>query len=165
LGGATLGCNYQIDHFVAGIEGDAFWSTLQVASNATGGGFGANSSTKNPWTADVAVRVGLAYDRFFIYDKTGATFGRFDFSTTTLGAPATVTSGSATIPGVIQGIGLEYMITPWLSAKAEFDLLVYASQNVNFTCSPAIACGIPTTTSSQPQLEGVGKIGLNYKFW
>jgi outer membrane immunogenic protein len=165
LGGATLGCNYQIDHFVVGLEGEAFWSNLQIDNSASAGGFGTTNTTKNPWTTDIAVRLGLAYDRFFFYDKTGGTFGRFQFATNTNGFAPTSTTGSATITGVIQGIGLEYMITPWLSAKAEFDLMLYASQTVNFGCTPAAACGVTTLTSSQPQLEGVGKVGLNYKFW
>jgi outer membrane immunogenic protein len=148
---------------VFGLEGEGYWSNLEVNSNFTGGGFGTTNQTKNPWTGDIAVRIGLAYDRFFIYDKTGITFGRFEFSSTTLGAPATFMSGSDTILGVIQGIGLEYMITPQWSAKGEFALLIYSSKDVTFACTPV--CFPPSTTSSQPQLQGVGKLGLNYKFW
>jgi len=165
LVGGTLGCNYQIDHLVFGIEGEGYWSNLEVNSNLTGGGFGSTNSTKNPWTANVAVRLGLAYDRFFIYDKTGITFGRFEFATNNFGTPATYLSGSETITGVIQGIGLEYMITPQWSAKGEFALLIYSSRDVNVTCTPSVACAPTSTTSSQPQLQGVGKIGLNYKFY
>jgi outer membrane immunogenic protein len=164
--GGQVGCNYQIDHFVIGVESEGFWSNVEADNNASAGGFGTTNTTKNPWTFDVAARAGLAYDRFFIYDKTGIAFGRFQYATNTGPGPfATSTTGNVTSTGIIQGLGLEYMITPWLSAKAEFDVMLYSSANVNFTCAPAALCGVVTNSSTQPQLEGIGKIGFNYKFW
>jgi outer membrane immunogenic protein len=63
LFGGQDGCNYQIDHFVVGLELEDAWSGSDATlTAATVGGIGPTVTTfKNEWDAAVAARFGLAY--------------------------------------------------------------------------------------------------------
>jgi outer membrane immunogenic protein len=172
VGGGQIGCNYQIDRFVFGVEGDFLGSTLQVQNGGGSGLGGTTSKVQNPWDGDIAVRGGLVvYDRVLIFNKVGVAFGRYNYTTnTTFGVPlvSTTTTGSTTLPGFMDGFGVEFMITPHWSAKFEADVVLYSSSSVNFTCTPTATCGGPllaSTTASQNEFQARGLVGLNYKFW
>jgi outer membrane immunogenic protein len=176
--GGQLGCNYQIDHLVLGFEGEAAWNGVDatltnVAVPAAGLVAGSFTGTfKSKWDADVAVRFGLAYDRFLIYEKVGVSWA--DSSTTAatvLGGVAPVgsnfVSGSTTLTGLLWGVGIEYGLAPQWTAKFETDFTYYPAANVNNTCSFAApgTCVGTLSTTSQNALGVAAKIGINYKFW
>ncbi len=165
LAGGQLGCNYQIGWLVAGIEGEGYWSSLQ---NSFGNNYGtANNytyTTKNPYDFDVAARFGLAFDRAFFYGKGGVVFGRFDTSETggEFAGPFAA-SASATMPGLLLGLGLEYALTPHWTAKMEYDFLGFSSTSATPTCQGA-GCVDLAFNESGGATEQVFKLGLNYKF-
>ena len=86
LVGGQVGCNYQIERFVVGLEGKALWSGLSndnsVNVNLAGAFDSAtDTTTKNKWDADVSLRLGLLLsDRILSYAKIGAVWGGFDYS-------------------------------------------------------------------------------------
>lgn len=165
LAGGILGCNYQIDHLVVGLEGEGGWFGVDSQSVFSGGGFTTTTSTNGRWSADLAARVGLAFDRFLVYSKFGAIWIDNQYSTAGSGAGATTTSGEETLPGFLLGVGVEYAITGQWLARAEADFAFMDSTGVNFTCAPAANCfGAVSTTSSQNEFAVIGKIGLSYKF-
>jgi outer membrane immunogenic protein len=156
--GGQVGCNYQISGFVFGVEGDGTWVDAN-ANNASGTtGALTTNSTKNRWDADLTLRTGFAWDNYLVYNKLGAAWGGFDFTQT---LPGTTLSASATLPGFIEGIGAEYMISQHWSAKLEFDVSIFDAQTLNLSC--AGVCGVATSTS--PMLfELGGRVGANYRF-
>src|ERR1700674_1625565 len=112
LAGGQIGCNYQTGMLVLGIEGEGFWSGMKVTQDQFGGVNGntliSTASIKNRWDYDAAARFGIAVDRALIYGKAGWVFGRFDWNFATVINNSLSTQGSATLDGLLIGLGLEY---------------------------------------------------------
>jgi outer membrane immunogenic protein len=199
--GGQLGCNYQMGMLVVGIEGDGLWSNLKnTFSEGSGSGTSTDpgsslnegfsessssqSSARNKWLFDAALRLGVAFDRVLIYGKGGVAWGKFDFSTNT--SSTTIRpgltegftegfNGSATLPGALIGVGFEYAI-PGLqnvTAKAEYNYIAFAQRSVSgvATATTTFSTGSPasiTTTVPSSQSYGANiqmiKFGLNVKF-
>jgi outer membrane immunogenic protein len=164
--GGQVGCNYQIDHLVIGVEGEGAWSGVESTANtAFVGGVGSTGVTfKNTWDADVAVRFGLAYDRFFIYEKLGASWGDHQFSVSTPGAGGFTLNGTSTLPGLLWGLGMEYGLTAQWTAKVETDFIHYAATGMNLSCGPVVNCGGTANLVSANSWAVVSKVGLNYRW-
>ncbi len=168
LAGGQAGCNYQTGILVLGIEGEGFWSGMKVNSDF----FGINdtlpfetSSIRNKYDYDVAGRFGLAFDRALVYGKAGWVAARFDWYSRTLNfcGNCSTTTGSATLDGLLIGIGLEYAFLNNWTAKFEYDYLGFGAKNVNFTT-------VFANGNSFNQLQSVSadkhifKVGVNYLF-
>ena len=175
LAGGQIGCNYQTGMLVLGIEGEGFWSGMKVTSDQFGFGTFSNTlvastSIRNKWDYDVAGRFGVAFDRALVYGKAGWVAGRFDWNSATLNCTfvCTTTQGSATLDGLLIGIGLEYAFFNNWTAKFEYDYLGFGSKNVLFTttCSGIFCSPSPITTNTQSVSadKHIFKVGLNYKF-
>jgi outer membrane immunogenic protein len=151
---------------VIGVEGEGAWSGVSSTQDFSAFGGGNSSTTfKNNWDADVAARFGLAYDRFFLYEKIGIAWGDHQFTNTTPGAFGTTIAGGATLPGLLVGTGLEYGLTPQWTAKVEVDAIFFNATDVNQTCSPAVNCGgVTNTTTSWNSTAIIGKMGVNYRW-
>jgi outer membrane immunogenic protein len=121
VGGAQAGCNYQVRQFVFGLEGEYWWSGLKDESQTieTGSSFSSTARNRNDW--DIAVRMGVTFDRALFYGKLGIASGRFDYNTSE--SPGFSEAGSARINGLLAGVGLEYAVTDQWSAKIEYDYI------------------------------------------
>src|SRR5439155_10019630 len=139
------------------IEGEGFWSGMKVTQDQFGGITGSlltsSASIKNRWDYDVAARFGLAFDRALVYGKAGWVAGRFDWNSATLNCTfvCTATQASATLHGLLIGLGLEYAFFNNWTAKFEYDYLGFGSKNVLFTttCSGIFCFPSPITTNTQ----------------
>jgi outer membrane immunogenic protein len=173
IAGGQIGCNYQISQLVVGIEGDGVWSSIQNTNNFT---FGTGVDTeglqlraRNNWDADIALRVGAAFDRLLIYAKGGVAWGGFNFRETFTCCGATPTSevinGNDTLPGLLIGVGMEYAFFLNWTAKIEYNYIAYEQQHVEFSET----IGGVTTPGIFGQSFGatkqIIKVGVNYKFW
>jgi hypothetical protein len=98
LAGGQVGCNWQFGRFVAGIESDAWGSSLKSVSNLVTLGDAAKASTTNPWDVDLTGRVGFAFDQILFYTKAGAAWGSFKYNFTSFAAGQ---SGSSISPGFL----------------------------------------------------------------
>jgi outer membrane immunogenic protein len=160
LAGGQLGCNYQMSQFVIGIDGNGDWSSAKDSSSFTGG----NTSATNTFEADVGVRAGIAFDRLLVYGKVGAAWLGYNFNSSFTGPFGTTTTGSATLPGVLIGWGMEYGITPNWTGRVETGFILTNATNVTTNCAGA-GCGVPATTlSSQDSQAFYTKIAFSYKF-
>lgn len=179
---------------VVGVEADGFWSGMKNSwsssqnfdppTSAFQETEGFSATTKNLWDFDIAARFGLGFDQTLLYTKLGAVWGGFNFSqnitvsetggcTASGGNCVASASGSATLPGVLLGLGAEYAILPNWTVKLEYDYEGFLQKQVNFTCSN----NVNTSTSCEPFADNYGfsttqgvtkqivKLGLNYKFW
>jgi outer membrane immunogenic protein len=167
--GGQLGCNYQIDHLVVGVEGEGAWSSADsTLTAATFGGAAGTARFKNEWDADIGVRFGLAYDRFLIYQKIGAMWSDNQFTgfIPGFGAGAVNLSGSVTSPGLFWGFGLEYGLTQKWTAKVETDFAHLAATDMNFSCAatPPSVCTGQTRIASINSFAVLTKLGLNYRW-
>jgi outer membrane immunogenic protein len=175
LAGGQIGCNYQIGMLVLGIEGEGFWSGMKITIDRFGGINGStlleSASIRNKWDYDVAGRFGVAFDRALVYGKAGWVAGRFDWNATDVNCTVvcTTTQASATLDGLLIGLGLEYAFFNNWTTKFEYDYLGFGSKNVGFRtiCVPAVFCGpsgsVPSTLSVSAD-KHIFKVGLNYKF-
>lgn len=170
LGGGQIGCNYQDGRFLIGFEGDVWGSSLKTESNRTSTPFGgandfSSATTTNPWNASIAVRGGLAIDRFLLFTKGGVAWGKFKYDLTLANfgfpvfGPITQT-GSAISVGLLWGTGVEYMFTQNWTAKFETDFILYSARNVTLSCTDP-TCAQQATISAY---EILFKVGANYKF-
>jgi outer membrane immunogenic protein len=167
LAGGQVGCNYQTGMLVLGIEGEGFWSGMKVTRDDFSGTRLVNTtSIRNKWDYDVAARIGVAFDRALVYGKAGWVAAGFDWTSNQVlfcGIDCPVTTGSATLDGLLIGVGLEYAFTNNWTAKFEYDYLGFGARNVNFvTVFPLGGTSIQTQSVSAD--KHIFKIGVNYLF-
>jgi outer membrane immunogenic protein len=166
LAGGQIGCNYQTGMLVLGIEGEGFWSGMKVTKDQFAGNtLSSTGSIKNKWDYDVAGRFGIAIDRALIYGKAGWVFGGFDWNYVEMFGSGYSNQASATLDGLLIGLGLEYAFTNNWTAKFEYDYLGFNAKNVKFTesCSGLcmlVAGGFTQNVSAD---KHIFKVGLNYK--
>jgi outer membrane immunogenic protein len=175
LAGGQIGCNYQTGMLVLGVEGEGFWSGMKITTDRFDGINGstlAESATiKNKWDYDVAGRIGIAFDRALVYGKAGWVAARFDWNAADANCRfCTATQGSATLDGLLIGLGLEYAFINNWTTKFEYDYLGFGSKNVGFrtTCvTEPVICGPTggaTNTQNVSADKHIFKVGINYLF-
>jgi outer membrane immunogenic protein len=122
-GGAQVGCNYQINNFVIGIEGNWIATgnkgvTTQV--NDAGILRDSTSSSKSIW--DVAGRLGWAVNNWLIYGKGGWAGTSVDFQVTRDTDQALMALASGVrANGFVVGAGVEYGVTQNFVLGLEYD--------------------------------------------
>jgi outer membrane immunogenic protein len=165
LAGGQIGCNYQTGMLVLGIEGEGFWSGMKVTQDAFDGNFLFGSARiRNKWDYDVAGRIGVAFDRALVYGKAGWVAGGFDWNFATTDGVFT-NQGSATLDGLLIGVGLEYAFLNNWTVKFEYDYLGFGAKNVAFSAFCGV-CTNPSATFTQNVSadKHIFKVGLNYLF-
>ncbi|MBO0717969.1 MAG: porin family protein, partial [Rhizobiales bacterium] len=158
IAGGQAGCNYQAGIMVFGLEGEAAWSNLANRFSFNGLAM-QEASERNRWTADLAARGGVAFDRALLYGKAGVAAGRFQFfdiDNTAQNITGGFLQGGATLTGLLLGGGIEYAFAPNWSAKLEYDHAGYLSRNVDLGANGSTNQSVTTNTVTA---------GLNYKFF
>jgi outer membrane immunogenic protein len=172
IGGGQAGYNWQIGHWVLGIETD-FQGTDISGSDVVTGPFNVvglkfqspastyNTSEKLSWLGTTRGRLGLAFDRLLIYATGGVAYGDASVSQN-LAFPGVqfTSSASSTMTGWTAGGGIEYAFAGNWSAKVEgmfYDLGTITTSA--FTPST----GFGETKSFN--VEGaVARVGVNWRF-
>ena len=168
LGGAQIGCNYQVSNWVFGIQGDYDWTSINnnVANPIFPVALGITDQSHLKSLASVTGRVGYAWDRFLGYVKAGGAWVQGDYSFQANGF--SFATASATQSGWTVGVGGEYAFLNWLTGFVEYDYYGFSSSNQSALICTAAVCGTAFATSA----TGVGvktnvnvlKVGLNFKF-
>lgn len=153
LGGAQVGCNYQVGGWVFGIQGDYAWTDASGSSANVLAAPGSSTISSNvKGLSSVTGRVGYAWDRFLGYVKGGGAWEKDDYTVT---FPALVSTASQTRSGWTVGIGGEYAFTNNLSGFIEYDYYSFGTKSANFNL-----VGIADIKED----KSVVKVGLNWKF-
>jgi outer membrane immunogenic protein len=139
--GGTIGANYQVGHFVLGIEGDGDWTNQ------------AGSVTRSDWLATVRGRAGYVFNGMLFYATGGAAPANRQ------AAVVTTVFSSVTQIGWTAGGGVEVALLQNWTAKVEY---LYVDLGIQ-TC-PVASCG-GYVASIVPLTENVVRAGINYKFW
>jgi outer membrane immunogenic protein len=156
IGGGQVGCNYQIDSWVLGLE--ASFAGTSVKGDVNNTAFGAANDV---FTARinsllmVTGRVGYAFDNWLVYAKGGYAGADVNFSVTD---PAGSGNASSWQSGWTVGGGVEYGITRNWIVGVEYDFIDLSSKNYN------VSGGAGTYAFDvQPQIHQV-VARLSYKF-
>jgi outer membrane immunogenic protein len=143
--GATVGFAYQAGPWVLALENDLEWTPVNGSVSVTGATF----STRLQWLDNFRARVGYAFDRFAPYIAFGPSFGGLKTNEPIPGiGPA---SNRENRSGWTVGAGLEYSVTPNLTAKVEY-LFVCLGANTQFALDNVDFMG------------HFVRAGLNYRF-
>ena len=188
LGGGQVGVNGQFGAVVVGVEGDFSWTDMRGRYRSTSGPtpFGPvvvttaeGAAAKVEWLSTVRARLGFAFDRVLVYGTGGVAFGEVhgagDITATApgLGSLSFAASDRRTHVGWTAGAGVEAMIMPNLSAKAEYLFADLGRQQHSawgaVTGTPAALALIPAGTSVRAAGDfkvhvHTVKLGLNYRF-
>jgi outer membrane immunogenic protein len=149
--GLTAGYNYQSGNLLIGAEGDYAWSHIADANTflpgVTSTGVVQNIDT-------IRARFGYAADRFLAYGTGGYAGANVRGVLNNVPAQA-VADQTFYANGFTLGLGVEYAITPHITAKAEYLYVSLASNNF-FNNTPNSS----TVGANLNLLRG----GVNYKF-
>jgi outer membrane immunogenic protein len=159
LAGGQVGCNYQINTWVFGIQGDYDWTNAgsSFADTLFLGNPAVTDSVKIKSLASVTGRVGYAMDRFLLYVKGGGAWEADEYRVSNL---VSVATASETRTGWTVGVGGEYAFLDWLTGFVEYDYYDFGTKSNTFTGTlPA-----PTFVVSIKETKSVAKVGLNIKF-
>jgi outer membrane immunogenic protein len=173
LAGGQVGCNYQDGNWVFGVEGEGWWSGIRAKSASLNNeGFGETFTTKNKWDFSIAARAGIAFDRTLVYGKAGWVWGKFDLFENDPcqfcgGFLGFTDSASATLNGLLLGVGIEHAITNNWTIKAEYNYLRFGSKEFAFTGCDISTTGtvcFPDGSTTYRADKQLFKIGVNYLF-
>ena len=184
IAGGQAGCNYQVQQFVVGVEGEGWWSGLKNkgtnnSTTTTIEGLETATDTRtsfvqtqNRWDAAVSLRAGYALDRLLFFGKAGVVFGGFRFSdaftdtlvlSDALGSFSQSETGSKTLTGMLLGFGLEWaFLDNWL-LRFEADYLNFPRTDVPFASSTVcttvgnLHCGLTTVSQTSTFSEFASK--------
>ena len=138
IGGATLGCNWQLPFWpmVVGFESEGGYLKLGSSGAipySSGTGWNTRSTTHvGDWYGSLSGRLGIAWDRLLFYFKGGVGFTNIagavtdNCSAAPCSASLLVATESSRQPFWVAGAGIEYAVpnTPW-SIKGEAFILRY----------------------------------------
>ena len=147
--GLTAGYNYQSGNLLIGVEGDYAWSHIADSANPYGGVY-STGMLQNVDT--VRARFGYAADRALFFATAGYAGANIRG---VLNSPAAVGDVTHYANGFALGLGVEYAITPHISAKAEY---LYTSLGTN-----SYFGGTPAYASAGANINLL-RTGVNYKF-
>lgn len=141
--GGTFGAQIQSGHVLMGVEGDIDWANIKgsaVISPTILGVFqpAVNLTTKIDSVSTARMRLGYAQDNWLIYSTVGLALLGANTNVSTVGGVACTTallsaycSGTSRRIGAAAGAGVEYGITPNLSAKLEYLYVAAVSLEVS----------------------------------
>jgi opacity protein-like surface antigen len=182
IGGGQVGYNWQMGHLVLGVEGDVGATNKHGARRCGGAsGFGPGDGVFTSlffackddldWVATVAGRVGFTIDRALLYVKAGGAWTNEKFTATCIAGPRNgidafcfspaglfsngFTARDGTRTGGVVGLGSEFALTPFWSAKAEYNYIDFGKDTVRFSDG--------SLGDIRTHINEV-KVGVNYHF-
>jgi outer membrane immunogenic protein len=170
FGGGTLGYNWQSGAIVFGIEGEVGYLGLK-GSAIEPNDLPSTSDTRTRFKSDlygaIYGRLGIAHGAALIYGKGGVAFLDAEGSTIDpcanvpgCGTTTLSMTGNKTMVGWSAGAGIEWMLSPQWSAKAEYAYFDFGKLDVSGPSSVAGEFYRQTIDVT----AHTGKVGLNYRF-
>jgi outer membrane immunogenic protein len=170
VGGGQLGCNWQTNTIVFGLEGDFdyFHSDSNFYNNtdtlAAGAPFVAGQSLSTNYLATVRPRIGIAADRNFAYITGGVAFTDANYTVSYADAATGAGSASASkfLIGWVVGAGWEHAFADHWTLRFEYLFSSFPSTSASGTI--AGAGGTNPLSGSGDLVIQVARAGMNYKF-
>lgn len=160
LVGGTLGCNYQVNRWVFGIEGDGSWADVSgTAPTPPPFNTAFRENLQKQWLATVRGRVGYTVkDNVLLYGTAGGAFAGLRINEFDTLSPTSAVE-THTFSGWTAGVGVEWGFAPSWSAKVEYLYLDLGKENY-FLFTPSGCC----TAQSTRLIDNVVRVGVNYRF-
>jgi outer membrane immunogenic protein len=166
LFGGTVGCNYQIQKWVIGIENDISWTNKDgIANEIAPFNATATIEVRERWIDTLRGRLGFKFgasDQFLAFVSGGGAFASVTGTTCLPGAFCN--SVTNTMTGWTVGGGFEWAIFPgtpvphnWVSLKAEYLYVDLGSKD--FLFDPTL-----TTSKNISVVDHIVRAGLNWHF-
>ncbi len=152
--GGHIGCNYQIQTFVWGVEGDIDWTNIEGNGPWSSPGFTAPYKTN--YLASVRGRLGFAFNQFLIYGTGGAAFAKWEYRTPECGVGVCGAYDNSNA-GWVAGGGVEYGFSRSWTARVEY--LYY-----DFGTVTSPAGGVDTVPTNIQTTVSVVRGGLTLRF-
>jgi outer membrane immunogenic protein len=171
FGGGQVGCQYQWDKWVIGIEGSFSGANIAGDSGGINLPFQPNVGDKfvafhsrTDWFASVTGKFGYTGGRWLVYSKAGVAWDHTKYFGSGFvndaiegGVPFTCTGVTANVPnctfnmsasstriGWTTGVGIEFAALPWLTIFLEYDHYDFGKKTLHFNgafCEAANATG------------------------
>jgi outer membrane immunogenic protein len=156
-GGGQIGYNYQMGHFVAGIEADFNYVDLSRTKTSLSGAV--TEDISGSFIGTVRPRVGVAFGPALLYATGGLAYGSVD--TTIVGNTANILSASSTgiRVGWAAGAGGEYALNRNLSVRLE-----YLHTDLGRTDLSGVALDTNTYAWHDHLTDNVVRLGVNFRF-
>jgi outer membrane immunogenic protein len=163
--GGQAGYNYQINKFVIGLETDFNYNGIDQSGHVDSA-FTRTVTQKVDYFGTLRPRVGVTpTDKLLVYATGGLAYGDVHSSSNILFTTPVldhyIGSNSSLQTGWAAGGGIEYALSRNWSVKAEYLEVDLGSQS--YECGDQANCGCSYRTNIKT-LEGVGRLGINYKF-
>jgi outer membrane immunogenic protein len=189
IGGGTLGYNFQSGQFVWGVETDLSWANIKGTQSlssgvlpvpGTGSSLSVTGTGEQKMDAFGTLRGRLGFTPtppVLLYATGGLAYGRVESNTDISATPINFAAGSAFTDAVgsvsswragwTAGAGIEYMIAPHWTVKAEYLYYDLGTISYNSTLTSAVGPTPFTSTGVTSTADFKGNIvrsGINYKF-
>jgi len=167
LGGATFGYNWQRSNVVFGLEADIDASSIRNSfPGRVINGFGDTLTAEKDlnYVATIRGRLGFAFNNVLVYGTGGFAFG--DVKNNLVDVLTVPPTGTVTMqkntwePGYVVGGGIEYLIAPRWSLKAEYQYVNLGSYQLS---SPEVPpTGFIFSTNKIDNDFHTVRVGVNY---
>lgn len=158
LGGFQAGYNWQFaPHWLAGIEGEISWSSVEARTNFISTTTAVSLSSDHNRSYDTLTgRLGYVDGPLLAYVKAGGAWAGIEYVLSAAGAVNGATTVNTTRSGWTFGTGIEYKLSPAWSAKAEYSFLDFGADTIG---SNLLVPGDSLTVMNQVHEV---KAGVNY---
>lgn len=172
-GGLQAGANWQTGAFVLGVETDINAVRVRNSSSVTQAtvpglslGYTIGSNVESNWLFTFRGRGGMTYGNALLYLTGGLAVADFKFNQTSFfpNCPCGITTEQSSVKvGWTVGGGIEYMIAPAWTMKAEY---LYVDLGKQSFADNLAAFGFPQAsfTHEAHLTESIARIGINYRF-
>jgi outer membrane immunogenic protein len=162
MGGATLGCNYQVNSWVFGIEGDWSWGSIKGRENDLLNPAFFDVQVKERSLGTLRARIGYAINNnALLYATGGGAWSDVKFSFPCIAACNNF-SATKTVSGYTIGAGLEYAFARNWSVKGEWLYVDFGKPRFNARDE---VLGTLTDPADVRLRQNIFRLGLNYRFW
>jgi outer membrane immunogenic protein len=136
IGGGQVGCDYQVNNWVFGVQGSYDWADIKGSHNTSDIPLGITSVTNDDkYLATATARIGYTVvPSVLLYAKGGAAWTSNDITLSGVGGPFDAATDSNRV-GWTAGGGVEYLFAPNWSIFAEYKYAGFGSHSVNFPVS------------------------------
>jgi outer membrane immunogenic protein len=146
IGGGQWGYNWQINHWLFGMETDLQGSSLNGSANYAG----IAETDRIPWFGTIRGRLGFAADCFLFYATGGVSYGRV---TNELSGSVSASLFRTNV-GWVAGGGVEVAVLPRWTVRAEYLHLDLGD----------VSSLIGKVTQSSGYASDIARVGVNYRF-
>jgi outer membrane immunogenic protein len=163
IGGAQLGCDYQMDRWVFGVQGMFNFGDIKSSHVITAfPTFDLEDKVKDLFTA--TGRAGYLFDPAVLgYVKAGAAWARVDSAAHgTVPSPFLSESTDYDRLGWTVGVGAEWKFARNWSAFGEYNYMDFGEHDVSYTAAPGTV-GLADVVSTKLTVQQV-LVGVNYRF-